>query len=312
LQDFDTAAMTLNGAHGGVLFINGNEINTEGSGRLLVVPRAELTVPLSFNALEQIVGAQERSFLRFVAYPEEFKAWEKNEYDGIEVYNVYTNARQINPLVMFFDGLWSYRSYSNLLFANFYQRPSGGLSFWDQAIRSSGRKLVAIAGNDSHANIGFELTDSSGKKLFGLNLDPYERSFRLVRLHVLSNVAAGEAQLTPHRLLTAIAAGNCFIGYDIFGDTTGFRFTAQDNNEQKIMGDEITLENEVNLRVRLPVVGRIVFLRDGAPVHEAANIRTAEFVAKERGSYRVEAYLPQLPKPVGEQPWIISNPIYVR
>jgi hypothetical protein len=37
-----------------------------------------------------------------------------------------------------------------------------------------------------------------------------------------------------------------------------------------------------------------------------------EYVAKERGSYRVEAYLPQLGKPVGDQPWIISNPIYVR
>jgi hypothetical protein len=32
----------------------------------------------------------------------------------------------------------------------------------------------------------------------------------------------------------------------------------------------------------------------------------------ERGVYRVEVYLPQLGKPVGDKPWIISNPIYVK
>jgi hypothetical protein len=37
-----------------------------------------------------------------------------------------------------------------------------------------------------------------------------------------------------------------------------------------------------------------------------------DFVAREKGSYRVEVYLPNLPKPAGDQPWIISNPIYVR
>ena len=31
----------------------------------------------------------------------------------------------------------------------------------------------------------------------------------------------------------------------------------------------------------------------------------------ERGVYRVEVYLPQLGA-AGQQPWIISNPIYVR
>jgi hypothetical protein len=309
---FNTAAMTLKGTHAGILFINGSEVTTTSSERLLIIPGEEFaTDSNSLNTQERITYAKENGSLAFVAYPGEFKAWNANGYDGIEVYNVYTNARQINPLVMFFDGLWSYRSYPHLLFANFYARPSENLKTWDGAIANTGRRLVAIAGNDSHANIGFELTDASGKRLLGLSLDPYERSFRLVRLHVLS-AAFHDALPTQERVLRALGAGNCFIGYDIFGDTTGFRYTAQDDNEQKIMGDEITLENEVRLRVKLPVVGRIVFLKDGSRVHEAANISTAEFVAKERGSYRVEAYLPQLPKPVSEQPWIISNPIYVR
>jgi hypothetical protein len=35
-------------------------------------------------------------------------------------------------------------------------------------------------------------------------------------------------------------------------------------------------------------------------------------VIKEAGNYRCEVYLPQLPHSVRAEPWIISNPIYVR
>ncbi|HKO43992.1 MAG TPA: hypothetical protein VJU84_12010 [Pyrinomonadaceae bacterium] len=309
LSEFDTANMTLKGLHGGVVFINGNEVTT-GSGRLLIIPGDEREMVGSLT-LEQIERTPERNLLQVVAYPDEFKRWDSHTYEGVEVYNVYTNAREINPVKMFFDSLWSYRSYPDLLFANFYSRPSANLKLWDQSIANSGRRLVALAGNDAHANIGFELTDSTGKRLLGMQLDPYERSFRLVRMHIVMP-PVHDYVFEPNRLLAAISAGNCFIGFDIFGDTTGFRYSARDGNESKILGDEITLEDEVHLRATLPVAGRIVLLRDGVVIYETGNTRTMEYVAKERGSYRVEAYLPQLGKPVGDQPWIISNPIYVR
>ena len=246
-----------------------------------------------------------------MGYPEEFKSWEATGYKGIEVYNVYTNARRINPLLMFFTGLWSYYSYPDLLFATFYERPSENLKRWDQANTQKNEKLVAIAGNDAHANIGISLIDSSGKTLLGMQLDPYERSFRLVRMHVLVNALPNQ-QLNEEALLAALTAGHCFIGYDLFGDTTGFRFAAQDGNEKVIMGDEITLDDEVRLTVSLPVPGRILLSKDGAALKDADGLRTMEFVTKEKGRYRVEVYLSQLPKPVSDQPWIISNPIYVR
>src|ERR1043165_7053660 len=37
-KEFDTAAMTLQGMHGGVLFINGNEVSAENGDRSLVLP----------------------------------------------------------------------------------------------------------------------------------------------------------------------------------------------------------------------------------------------------------------------------------
>ena len=168
LQEFDTADMTLKGIHGGVLFINGNEITTE-SGRWLIIPEDELEMfGLRQSPLKRSTRTPERKLSPVVAYPEEFKAWESDKYKGVEVYNVYTNAREINPVAMFFDGLWSYRSYPHLLFANFYRRPSANLKLWDQAIATTGRKLVAFAGNDAHANIGFELNRFFRKEVAGI------------------------------------------------------------------------------------------------------------------------------------------------
>jgi len=309
-KNFNTAEMTLKGEHGGVLFINGNEVRTAVGDRLLLIPGDEQVGSDSQRSTQEVLSRR-ASGLALVAYPEEFKSWEATGYKGIEVYNVYSNARRINPVVMFFDALWSYGSYPDLLFANFYQRPAESLKKWDELISQKGKKVVATAGNDSHANVGISLNDSSGKTLLGFKLDPYERSFRLVRLHVLVTPFHGPL-LDETSLLAAIAEGHSFIGFDLFGDTSGFRFTAHDGNENRIMGDEIKLKNQVTLKVSVPVPARVVLLKDGRQIQEADGVKGLDFVAKEKGCYRVEVYLSQLPKPAGDQPWIISNPIYVK
>lgn len=308
--NFNTAAMTLKGMHAGILFVNGNEVNASDTDRLLLIPGDELASGGEQSSTQEVIlKAKARNPLVFVAYPYDFRSWDASGYDGLEVYNVFTNARRINPLVMFFDGLWSYRSYPELLFANFYSRPAENLQSWDEMIARTGRRLVAIAGNDAHANVGISLNSESGKTLFGLKLDPYERSFRLVRVHVL--VPKGKA-LDSESLLAAIAAGHCFIGFDLFGDTSGFSFSASNASGNKVQGDEIALKKEVRLMVSTPVVSRIVLLKDGKAIRDETGITRKDYPVSDKGSYRVEVYLPQLPKPAGNQPWIISNPIYVR
>ncbi len=311
--NFNTAEKTLHGRHGGVLFVNGNEVRTRTGDRLLLVPGDGQANKDSQSSTPEVLSRRNGS-VQFVAYPEEFQSWEATGYNGVEVFNLYTNARQINRLVMFFDSLWSYRSNPDLLFATFYERPAPGLQKWDEAIARKRGKLVAISGNDAHSNVGVSLNDSSGNRLLGLTLDPYERSFRLVRLHIFAAPSAPMEvpQLDEESLLKAISSGHCFIGFDVLGDTTGFRFTAQDADENVIMGDEIKLDSEARLIVSLPVHGRILLLKDSRPIEDSNGINRMEFVAKEKGSYRVEVYLPQLPGRVGSQPWIISNPIYLR
>jgi hypothetical protein len=142
-----------------------------------------------------------------------------------------------------------------------------------------------------------------------VQLDPYERSFRLVRLHVL---IPSDKILSLGTLADALTSGHCFIGFDLFGDTTGFSFSASNGAETKIQGDEIMADKEVRLSVSTPVTSRVVLFKDGKLFEDRGGGRKHEFLVTDKGSYRVEVYLPQLPKPVSEQPWIISNPIYVR
>jgi hypothetical protein len=220
-------------------------------------------------------------------------------------------------VTLFCDGLWSYWGRPELLFARFYERPAENLRRWDEYNASGAGRAYAFAGNDAHANVGFALRDRSGQKFFDFKLDPYERSFRLVRTHVL--LEKGEP-LDESNLLKALGRGNFFLAFDVFGDPTGFRFTAANTPGEAStqvhadMGGEITLPpgGELRLKVRVPVQGRTVFYRDGQVVHEVPNSSGAQLSVGQKGVYRVEVYLDQLGSLLEGRPWIISNPIFVR
>lgn len=306
----DTSAQTLYGVHAGVVFINGNEVATASHDRFLLMPGSADAATANRVGSQQVLDSQKaRGGLSFIAYPQEFQSWDAAGFDGMEVYNLYTNTKKINYLVTFFDGLWSYWSYADLMFARFYERPSDDLKRWDELIARKNRKVVAIAGNDAHANVGFRVGDLTGKELIGLHLDPYERSFHLVRNHVLIEK---EKPLASDTLLAALAAGHCYIAFDIFGESTGFTFTAENSQERRIMGDEIGLLDGVRLIVTTPVPSRVLLIKDGQVIRDEDGTSRKEYAVAESGTYRVEVYLPQLGSLVKDKPWIISNPIYVR
>jgi hypothetical protein len=303
--EFDTSAMTLNGVHAGLLFVNGNEVATSDGDRLLLIP-GSTNANENHTTTEFVAQQHANHGLAFVAYPGESQTWQANSVDGVEVYNLFTNAKRLNRIVTFFDGLWSYRSYADLMFANFFARPNDDLRRWDDAINSSKVKLVAIAGNDAHSNVGFGLNDATGKQVIGMKLDPYERSFRTVRTHVLIK---RETPLTRESLLAAISLGHCYVSFDIFGDASGFEFRGVESG--KIMGDEASLAANPKLTVKSPLPARFVLLKDGNLSAQGSGL-TAEFPINTPGIYRIEAYLDSLPPPATGKPWILSNPIYVR
>jgi hypothetical protein len=303
--EFDTSAMTLSGMHAGVLFVNGNEVATSDGDRLLLVP-GPANAHENHTTKEFVDQQHANHGLAFAAYPSESKTWQMNPVDGVEIYNLFTNTKQINRVATFFDGVWSYRSYADLMFANFFARPTENLKRWDDAMNTSQHKLIAISGNDAHSNVGFGLSDSTGKQIIGLKLDPYERSFRTVRTHVLIRK---DAPLTPESLLEAISLGHCYVSFDIFGDARGFEFRGLQSD--KIMGDEVSLGNIPKVLAKASLPARFVLFKDGNPVAQSSGL-SAEFPVSALGVYRIEVYLDSLPAPATGKPWVISNPIYVR
>jgi hypothetical protein len=306
--DFDTSAMTLNGTHAGVLFVNGNEVTTADGDRLLLIPGSADAATMSVKSTREVVDKQRLSGgLSIAAYPTDSQTWQSIPVDGVEVYNLFTNARAATPAVLFFDGLWSYGRYPDLMFANFFVRPAENLKRWDDAISNGKHRLVATAGNDAHSNIGLSVNDASGKQWLGVKLDPYERSFDVVRTHALMKK---DSELTRASLLEAIANGHCYVSFDLFGDAKGFIFQVM-SPERRIMGDEIGFVDGLRVMASTPFISRIVLYRDGTAIDEKSGSKV-EFPINSKGSYRVEAYLDSLPAPAKSNPWILSNPISVK
>jgi len=109
-----------------------------------------------------------------------------------------------------------------------------------------------------------------------------------------------------------LRAGHCFIGFDFLGDSSGFSFSATNGQDRRIQGDEISLRPDTRLHVETPVPSRVVLLRNGTVFTMESDVTSKDFPIYEPGVYRAEVYLPQLGPMVENQPWIISNPIYVR
>lgn len=308
-KELNTAEMTLKGMHDGTLFVAGSELSTASGDRFLLVPGSGDALSGTQSSQQFLDQEKAKGSMAFVAYPQEFHGWDATGYAGVEVYNLYTNTRKINYFLLFFDGLWAYRSYPELMFTTFYERPTQALAKWDDEIRKKNLRLVALAGNDAHSNVGLSLGDATGKKLFEIKLDPYERSFRTVRNHVLIEK---EKPFNDESLLAALRDGHSYISFDLFCDATGFTYTAENRVMKRIVGDEIGLEDGVRLRVGTPVKSRIVLIKDGERIAEEKQTTGKEFSVDQRGAYRVEVYLDQLGASFHDRPWIITNPIYVR
>lgn len=301
----DTAAATLKGLQGGVLFVNGSELTLRGGARLFVAPGLSKTPPTPAPLQELVKASRDEGRLAVLGYPEELQGPWPEAFDAVEVYNLYTNAKAAKGPALYLNGLWSYAGYPDLLFATFYERPSETLRRWDKANADGRARLPALAGNDAHANLGLD------GRLSAFKLDPYELSFGLVRNHVLLEKGT---PLDAGSLLRALRAGHSFIAFDLFGDPSGFRFTADNGSDRRIQGDEIALPpgGVVRLTAHSPLKCRMLFFKDGEVFREEKDTSRAVLTVEGTGVYRVELYLDQLGSLLAGKPWVISNPVYVR
>ncbi len=305
---FDSSELTLRGAHGGVLFVNGQEVETASRDRFLLLKgSAEAGRANKISTPEFLRQIHADNKLAFITYPEKYQTWDA-DFDGIEVFSLHTNAKKMNPVFVFFDAVWSYYSYPELVLAKYFQRPGENLQKFDEV--TAQKKSTLFAGTDAHSNIGFHLFgDDAGNKIINIKLDAYETIFRTVRNHVLLEK---NREFNEENLLDALKNGHCFVGFDALSATKGFSFAAENGAESKIMGDEIAFTESVNLKISAPQIARFVIFKNGEKVFEESEKTEINFHAKEKGTFRTEVYLDSLGAPFDKMPWIISNPIYVK
>ena len=315
---YDTSALTLNGVYGKTLFVGGNEIDTADGDRFLMIPGSAEAASfrnMPTNAVLEKLHAENR--LALITYPEKFKSWDSN-FDGIEVFSLHTAAKKANPLLAFFDLLWSYPAYPQLTLMRYLQRPDENLQKFDEI--AAKRPISLFAGTDAHSNIGFHVFgDDAGNRLINIKIDPYEAMFRIARVHVLIEK---DKPFDRDSLIDAIRAGRYFIGFDALGDSTGF-----DVSESKRRMDESedieagsspeTCAGDVRepcrfVRFKLPSKARAVVLRNGQPFLDIPDTTDVELKITNQGEFRIEVYRDDLGSPFDKMPWIISNPIDVR
>jgi histidinol phosphatase-like PHP family hydrolase len=325
-SNYDTSALTLNGGHGRTLFINGQEVDTNDGGRFLLLPGSAESP--SFNQLDSktfLDKIHSEGRIAINNYPDRNRSGVAG-FDGIEAYSLHINLKQANIFTAIGDVLWSFGSYPEATIATYLRPNRQYLETYDRI--AAEQRLLLAAGADAHSNKGYYLAaDDEGNKHFGIKLDPYETAFRVVRMHVLLESGT---PLTRESVIDALRRGHAFVGFDVLGDTSGFRYWAAPlptgnvqppaaaggtdigSSDGHIMGDEIALGSGVKLSAFTPGPSRIVFLKNGAKFAEFSDVTEISLNVTESGTYRVEAYLDQLGEPFDQAPWIMSNPIYVR
>jgi len=174
------------------------------------------------------------------------------------------------------------------------------LQKWDELLRK--RRVSALGGSDAHGTV-YHLGPLSRV------VQPYEYLFRCINTHLLSKEPLnGDLEHDKMVVYDALAAGRGFVGYERPGSVDGFTFWARSGQEEATMGETLTLENTVELRVTTPARARLRLLRNGKVIAQAHDGHLALFTHSP-GIYRVEAYRRHAGRQRG---WIFGNPIYVR
>jgi len=296
------------GYHGDVLLLVGEEIHDnrrQPQANHCLVYGADAEMCLHAESPQALIdAARERNALTFLAHPCDFPLsfvgedglpwvdWEIEGYTGIELWNYMSEfkARIPNRLI----AIWHAFNPRQAIRGPFRET----LALWDSLL-AEGRRVSAIGGADAHGS-----TYSLGP--ITRTLFPYEYLFRCVNVHVLvDRPLSRDVSVDKQSIYAALAQGRCWIGYDLLGDTRGFRFAARSMSNTAGIGEDLKRAAAVNFEVETPAAGHIRLVRAGGGVVARSNGRALKHTSADAGAYRVEVAR-------GGKGWIFSNPIYVR
>ncbi len=340
----------LRGVKDGVLFVPGAELS---DGLLLWKTDGAEWTPEMKTA--EVLRKVKPDAVTFIAHPEQRKddaAWDLPPFTGMEIYNAHADAMD-SGYEEFLKGLREggvfklltvfgiFKRYPIEAYASIFDEQKEVLARWDRLNaglleRGEERRVVGIAANDAHQNVGIRValegetvrvTDALGALVSEIprakvpllllgkpaadgttldqRLDPYPVSFGYVSTHLL---VIGADPVTETKLFEALKQGRAYVAFDWMADPTGFQYTATSGNSVRQMGEGAMLKDEPTLTAKSPIPATLRLMRNGAEVARAEG-DTLTHAVKEPGVYRVEAWLTVAGEP---RPWIYGNPIFIR
>ena len=336
----------MRGMRDGVLFVPGAEL----SDGLLVWRGEKASWTPEMKAREVLDRLKETDGVAFIAHPEmrtEDAAWELPPFAGMEIYNTHADAKDSNfekvlasvrggNLLKTLQLAQTLKKYPQEAFAAVFDEQTAVLRRWDRLnvqYLSSGRRVVGIAANDSHQNVGVSVESTAeglsvkdglgeqvaqvpkaklpfllagtppGQTLLQHTFDPYPVSFGYVNTHLLAT------EVTEPTLFEALLAGRAYVSFDWMADPTGFRFEGDQAGRSVPMGSLVEASGgPVHLTVRPNMPCELRLLRNGEEVAKG-EAEELTFEARDPGVYRAEAWVTLGAE---KRPWVYSNPIYVR
>lgn len=295
-----------------VLLLVGQEVHDQDrdpqKNHLLVFNANRDLSALADDPQTLINGVREAGGICFIAHPRDPEApafhetdiswedWTVQNFTGIELWNGLSELKTVVPTKLhgafyaFFPKFIGHHPILEVL-----QR-------WDD-LMANGNRIVAIGGSDAHA---LDLHMGPIHRI----IFPYAFHFKTVNTHVfVPEPLSGDVSADKKMIYAAIAAGRCFVAYDLPAPTRGFTFKAKGLEKSVIMGEEISVKGGVTLQAHVPEPAEIRLIKDGKQIGVWKKNHACTYTATEPGVYRVEVYRNYLGKKRG---WIYSNPIYVR
>jgi hypothetical protein len=181
------------------------------------------------------------------------------------------------------------------------------------------RKVIGIGSVDAHSKLNlFKQTKIKRLKKAIIRFPKYEPIFNIVHTDIVTREAfTGDFEHDRRIVFDALQNGSCYLGFYGIENPRGFRFTASSGDEEAIIGEELILRNEAELKIILPDnrYTRITVVCNGKRIARFYDSPSATLSVAEEGVYRVEVeqYRRRLPFMLKHwYPWILTNPIRIK
>jgi hypothetical protein len=299
--------------YAGVLVIDAVEISTDG-GHVVALALPRSPYPLGGEARDALEDIRRMGGFAIAAHPTSTKEelrWRdwSLPIDGLEHLNGDSEWRDENAFALL-RALIAYPFRPAETMARLFDRSDEAFRHWDALLRM--RRVIGLVGADAHGRLALRGQDPYRGRL-ALPAPGYGPVFRSASIALPGIHLTSDAAVDAAAILGAIRAGRAFSSVDALAARPSFELAAASGRLRAAAGEVLPLDGplRIDIAVQAPTDARIVLLRDGVQVLDAAP-PSARYDAEQPvpGAYRVEV---RLRGASGDPPvpWLVSNPIYV-